>query len=145
MVEPDGRGVAMLSFGEDGGLLTVTFGGELYLSRRIDVTLADSCSTPTTTASTPASTRSPSKCSARSTISTASSTSSACRAWCWRRPARSGLEEYLSSNLYTPVDDAWTWPTCSTWAARRELADAAAQQRFFLALGAALRHEEAVL
>lgn len=40
-LELEGRGLAMLSFDHDGGLLTVCFGGELYLSRRIDVTLHD--------------------------------------------------------------------------------------------------------
>jgi MSHA biogenesis protein MshI len=40
MLEPEGRGMAMLSFSADGGLLTVTYGGALYLSRRIDVSLA---------------------------------------------------------------------------------------------------------
>jgi len=40
LLEPEGRGVALLAFGEDGGLLTVSWRGELYLSRRIDVTLA---------------------------------------------------------------------------------------------------------
>ena len=35
-----GRGLAMLSFDADGGLLTVNFNAELYLSRRIDVKLA---------------------------------------------------------------------------------------------------------
>jgi MSHA biogenesis protein MshI len=39
LLEPEGRGIALLSFDADGGLLTVTFGGELYLSRRIDITL----------------------------------------------------------------------------------------------------------
>ena len=39
LLEPEGRGMAMLSFNADGGLLTVTYGGELYLSRRIDVSL----------------------------------------------------------------------------------------------------------
>jgi MSHA biogenesis protein MshI len=39
LLEPEGRGLAMLSFNADGGLLTVTYGGELYLSRRIDVSL----------------------------------------------------------------------------------------------------------
>lgn len=39
-LELEGRGIAMLSFNADGGLLTVTYGGELYLSRRIDVGLA---------------------------------------------------------------------------------------------------------
>ncbi|PIV72773.1 MAG: agglutinin biogenesis protein MshI, partial [Rhodocyclales bacterium CG17_big_fil_post_rev_8_21_14_2_50_68_7] len=37
LFEPVGRGVAMLGLGEGGGLLTFTFGGELYLSRRIDI------------------------------------------------------------------------------------------------------------
>ena len=40
LVEPKGRGVAMLAFDDAGGLLTMTHGGELYLSRRIDVTPA---------------------------------------------------------------------------------------------------------
>jgi MSHA biogenesis protein MshI len=39
LLESSGRGVAMLSFNADGGLLTVTYGGQLYLSRRIDVSL----------------------------------------------------------------------------------------------------------
>ncbi len=38
-LEPSGRGLAMLSFDESGGLLTVSFGGELYLSRRLDLNL----------------------------------------------------------------------------------------------------------
>lgn len=38
-LETPGRGLAMLSFDHSGGLLTVTFGGELYLSRRIDISL----------------------------------------------------------------------------------------------------------
>ncbi|MGZ5884909.1 MAG: type IV pilus biogenesis protein PilM, partial [Burkholderiaceae bacterium] len=39
LLEPEGRGIALLSFDAEGGLLTVTFAGELYMSRRIDVTL----------------------------------------------------------------------------------------------------------
>lgn len=41
LLEPEGRGLAMLSFDHSGGLLTVSFGGELYLSRRLDVSLND--------------------------------------------------------------------------------------------------------
>ncbi len=37
--EPE-RGLALLSFEEGGGLLTVTFRGELYLTRRIEIPLA---------------------------------------------------------------------------------------------------------
>jgi MSHA biogenesis protein MshI len=36
-IETEGRGIALLSFNEDGGLITFTAGGELYMSRRIDV------------------------------------------------------------------------------------------------------------
>jgi len=39
-LEPEGKGVALLSLDDRGGLLTFTFGGELYQHRRIDVTLA---------------------------------------------------------------------------------------------------------
>ncbi|MBC7779895.1 MAG: agglutinin biogenesis protein MshI [Proteobacteria bacterium] len=40
LFEPPGRGIALAAFDETGGLLTVTFGGELYLARRIDTSLA---------------------------------------------------------------------------------------------------------
>jgi MSHA biogenesis protein MshI len=40
-LEPEGRGVALLSLDDRGGLLTFTSGGELYQHRRIDVTLAN--------------------------------------------------------------------------------------------------------
>jgi MSHA biogenesis protein MshI len=40
LYEPEGRGVAMLAFYEKEGMLTFTRGGELYLVRRIDVSLA---------------------------------------------------------------------------------------------------------
>jgi MSHA biogenesis protein MshI len=39
LFENDGRAIAVLSFGEEGGLLTFTAGGDLYLSRRMEVTL----------------------------------------------------------------------------------------------------------
>ena len=38
--EPDGRGVALLYFGNEFGLLTITYRGELYLSRRIEIGLS---------------------------------------------------------------------------------------------------------
>jgi MSHA biogenesis protein MshI len=39
LFESDDRAIAMLSFSSDGGLLTFSARGELYLSRRIDITL----------------------------------------------------------------------------------------------------------
>jgi len=38
--EIEGRGAALLHFQDDSGLLTVTFRGELYLSRRIEIGLS---------------------------------------------------------------------------------------------------------
>ena len=46
LLEPEGRGVAMLYVGPEHGLLTVNFGGELYLSRRIDVGMQQIEGTP---------------------------------------------------------------------------------------------------
>lgn len=39
LYESDDRGVGWLYFDESGGLLTVSYGGELYLSRRLDISL----------------------------------------------------------------------------------------------------------
>jgi MSHA biogenesis protein MshI len=39
LYEEPGRGLAMLSFGAHGGLLTFTSGGELYMARQTDVSL----------------------------------------------------------------------------------------------------------
>ena len=58
--------------------------------------------------------------------------------------AISGLEEYLSSNLYMPVDSL-DLATLFDFARTPELADKTLQQRFLVPLGAALRHEETVL
>ena len=40
LFEESGYGLALLAFDDNGGLLTFTSGGELYLARRIDITLA---------------------------------------------------------------------------------------------------------
>ncbi len=39
LMEPEGRGLAMLSFDASGGLLTVSYNKELYLARHLDVAL----------------------------------------------------------------------------------------------------------
>src|SRR5688572_245059 len=39
LFETEGRGVTVLTVGEEGGLITVTFKGELYLSRHLDLTV----------------------------------------------------------------------------------------------------------
>ncbi|MDL2353626.1 MAG: agglutinin biogenesis protein MshI [Pseudomonadota bacterium] len=143
LLEPAGRGVAMLSFGADGGLLTVTFAAELYLARRIDVTLAELLAAD------------PDRQGAsfeKIALEVQRSLDHFDRQFHFisvsslvlAPSGASGLQEYLSSNLYTPVTTMDLADVLDLSGAP-ELAGAAAQQRFFLALGAALRHEEAVL
>jgi MSHA biogenesis protein MshI len=141
MLEPEGRGVAMVSFGEDGGLLTVSFRGDLYLSRRFDVTLEQLLDPDHERRH---------GCFERVTLELQRSLDHFERQYSFISVAKlvlgpstvSGLEEYLSSNLYMPIE---TLDLASLLDLGRtpELLDRALQQRFFLPLGAALREEVA--
>ncbi|WP_306393535.1 type IV pilus biogenesis protein PilM [Telluria beijingensis] len=140
MLEPEGRGVAMLSFGDDGGLLTVSYRGELYLSRRFDVTLAQLLE--------PDHERKHQSFD-KITLELQRSLDHFERQYSFISIAKlvlgpspvSGLDEYLSSNLYTPVETL-DLATLFDLSRTPELADLAQQQRFFLAIGAALREGE---
>lgn len=140
MLEPEGRGVAMLSFGDDGGLLTVSFRGELYLSRRVDVTLAQLLE--------PDHDRKHQSFD-KITLELQRSLDHFERQYSFISIAKlvlgpspvSGLDDYLSSNLYTPVETL-DLATLFDLSRTPELADKAQQQRFFLAIGAALREGE---
>jgi MSHA biogenesis protein MshI len=137
LLEEEGRGLAMLSFDGDGGLLTVTCRGELYLSRRIDIPFAHVVD------------EDPDRRHAtfdRITLELQRSLDNFERQFSFINVARlvlapstvQGLDEYLSSNLYTRVDSldlAELFDLEQT----PQLADKALQQRFFLPLGAALR------
>lgn len=140
MLEPEGRGIAMLSFGDDGGLLTVSYRGELYLSRRFDVTLAQLLE--------PDHDRKHQSFD-KITLELQRSLDHFERQYSFISIAKlvlgpspvSGLDEYLSSNLYTPVETL-DLATLFDLSRTPELADKAQQQRFFLAIGAALREGE---
>jgi MSHA biogenesis protein MshI len=141
LLEQDERGVAMLSFGEDGGLLTVSWRGELYLSRRIDVTLAQLLE---------ADHERKHQSFDKITLELQRSLDHFERQFSFISVARlvlaptaaDGLETYLASNLYTRVE---TLDLGAIFDLARipELADPARQQRFFVPLGAALRGEPA--
>lgn len=141
MLERDGRGVAMLSFGEDGGLLTVSWRSELYLSRRIDVTLAQLLE--------PDHERKH-QAFDKITLELQRSLDHFERQFSFISVAKlvlaptaaTGLEDYLSSNIYTRVETL-DLATVFDLARVPELKDAALQQRFFVALGAALRDVQA--
>lgn len=141
MLEPEGRGVAMLSFGDDGSLLTVSYRGELYLSRRFDLALEQLLDQDYDRKHAGFD---------RITLELQRSLDHFERQFSFISVSKlvlapsavEGLEEYLSSNLYMPVESL---DLASLFDLERapELADKAAQQRFFLVLGAALRTEGA--
>jgi MSHA biogenesis protein MshI len=140
LLEPDGRGIAMLSFGEDGGLLTVSWRGELYLSRRIDVTVAQVLDEDHDRKH---------QSFDKITLELQRSLDNFERQFAFISVAKLvlaptgavGLDEYLSSNLYTRVE---TLDLAELLDLERvpDLADPGRQQRFFVPIGAALRMEE---
>jgi MSHA biogenesis protein MshI len=143
LVEPAGRGVAMLSFGDEGGLLTVSYRGELYLARRIDLALEQLLDEDIDRRNAAFD---------RVTLELQRSLDNFERQYSFISVARlvlapssvQGLDDYLSSNLYTPVDTL-DLATVFDFERTPELADKLLQQRFLVPLGAALRHEETVL
>lgn len=139
MLEPEGRGVAMLSFDPDGGLLTVTFGGELYLARRVEVTLTQLLGGD------------PDKLQQhheRITLELQRSLDHFERQFHFvavsklvLAPTGSvALHQYLAQNLYLPVE-VLDLDSVLDLDKVPELRDAAQQARYFMTLGAALRDE----
>jgi MSHA biogenesis protein MshI len=145
LLESEGRGVALLSFDSDGGLLTVTYSGELYLSRRIDVSLAQI---------TNAIGDEKVLLFEKITLELQRSLDHFDRQYHFISVSalqlaplgrtNTGLADYLASNLYLPVESL-NLETILDLAKVPELKGSELQQRYFLALGAALRLEEKVL
>jgi MSHA biogenesis protein MshI len=143
LLESEGRGLAMLSFDADGGLLTITYKAELYLSRRIDVTLAQLLERD--------SDRQQAQFD-KITLELQRSLDHFDRQFHYVNVLKlmlaptgaEGLHEHLAANLYMPVE-AMTLDDVFDLRKAPELQDVAQQQRFFLTLGAALRHEEVTL
>lgn len=143
LLETEGRGLAMLSFDADGGLLTITYKAELYLSRRIDVTVEQLMERDTDRLQ---------NIFDKITLELQRSLDHFDRQFNYVNVIKlllaptgtQGLHEYLAANLYMPVE-AMTLDAVFDLSKTPELLDAAQQQRFFLTLGAALRHEEVSL
>lgn len=144
LLEQEGRGLALLSFDSTGGLLTVTFSGELYLSRRIDVT-------PDQLAQQNAEQKD--AVFERITLELQRSLDHFDRQYHFITVSKlvislselgSGLQEHLATNLYIPVE-MLNLETVLDLSKVPELQSLQAQQRYFLALGAALRLEEKTL
>ena len=145
LLEPEGRGLAMLSFDDNGGLLTVTYLGELYLSRRIDVTLAQleqsdgDMKTAHFDKITLELQRSLDHFDRQFHFITLSKLLLAPSGTADRE-----LQAYLASNLYVPVE-TFNLDEVLDFAQIPELATPVGQQQYFMTLGAALRVEEKVL
>ncbi len=144
LMEPEGRGIALLSFDAEGGLLTVTYSGELYLARRIDVTANQLAQQDAEQSSAVFD---------RITLELQRSLDHFDRQYhfvtvsklmLFSPTADSGLQAYLASNLYLPVETLNLEMVLDT-SKVSELKSPEAQQRYFLTLGAALRHEEKAL
>lgn len=145
LLAPEGRGLAMLSFDAQGGLLTVTFDGELYLSRRIDVSLSQL---------TQVDSEQQNAHFDRITLELQRSLDHFDRQYHFipisklvLAPlplAAAGLQQYLASNLYVPVE-TFAFDAVLDISRVEELVQPEAQQRYFSTIGAALRHEEKVL
>lgn len=140
LLETEGRGLALLSFDEDGGLLTITYSGELYLSRRIDVT-QEQLAEPD-----------PDKqhvCFDKIALELQRSLDHFDRQFHFVNVIKlllapngaPGLHAYLTSNLYMPVE---TMELGDVFELSKvpELREVEQQRRHFLTLGAALRVEE---
>ena len=145
LLEKEGRGLAMVSFDDDGGLLTVTFGGELYLSRRIDISHEQLMQGDAAQQSAR---------HERITLELQRSLDHVDRQYNFIAIAKLliapmpgdivGLRDYLASNLYVPVE-VLRLEEVLDLSAVPDLRDAAGQQRYFMTLGAALRHVEKAL
>lgn len=145
LLEPEGRGVALLSFNAEGGLFTVSYGGELYLSRRIDVTALQL---------TQSDAEQKTACHERVTLELQRSLDHFDRQYHYITLAKlimaplpseaAGLHTYLAENLHMPVTPL-DLETIFDFSAVPELGSPDMQQRYFLTLGAALRHETVAL
>lgn len=142
LLEPEGRGVALLSFDAQGGLLTISYSGELYLSRRIDVTLSQLLQSDVTQKNT---------CHDKVTLELQRSLDHFDRQHHLITLAKlvlaplgeehSGLPGYLAANLHIPVE-ALNLNDLLDLSKVPEILPPSQQQRYFMTLGAALRLEE---
>ena len=145
LLEPEGRGIAMLSFDESGGLLTVTFGGELYLSRRFDIKLSQFQF---------ADEDKKMQVFERITLELQRSLDNFDRQHNFITTAKlilapigavaTDLQSYLSSNMYMPVE-VLDLNSVLNLSKIPELNDSVRQHAYFMTIGAALRQEEIAL
>lgn len=141
LFEPEGRGVAMLGFYEEGGKLTFTRDGELYLTRRIEIPLAQLME---------ANEARRSELFERIALELQRSLDNFDRQFNYvpiaklllaPMPQDIGLQQYLASNIYVPVE-AIDLSTVMDFPAIPELRHPARQAQCLQSIGAALRDDQ---
>ena len=145
LLEPEGHAVALLSFTTEGGLITITFAGELYLSRRMDTTITQLQEADASHITV---------INERITLDLQRSLDHFDRQYHALSLKKlilapmgaegAALQEYLSANLYIPIETL-DLETILDFSKVPELAAVAQQQRHFITLGAALRLDEKTL
>lgn len=143
LFEEGEQGLALLSFDEKGGLLTFTSGGELYLARRIEITLAQLQD---------ASEDLRLQHQERLELELERSIDYFDRQYSYvsvkrllvAAPEQLGLVQQLATSLDMPVEQL-DFARALDISAVPDLANSEYAARAFLALGAALRHERRVL
>ena len=148
LFEHEGKGLALLSFDNDGGLLTLTCAGELYLSRRIDASLQQLSEADENLRK---------QHFDRVVIELQRSFDYFDRNYSFITleklllaplPAAIELEAHLAANLYVPVETPYVpmetlnLAQVMDFSATPDLNDGEAQAKHFQVLGAALRQEE---
>ena len=141
LLEPEGRGIALLSFDAAGGLLTITYAGELYFTRRIDVTLQQLKQSDENARQATYD---------RVTLELQRSLDHLDRQYHFITLARlvlaplveggAELQAYLAANLYMQVE-ILDLESVLDMTKAQELMQPELQQRYFVLLGAALRDE----
>jgi MSHA biogenesis protein MshI len=145
LLEPVGRGLAMLSFDDHGGLLTVTFNGELYLSRRLENVRWSQLIQEDAEQRI--------SIFERITLELQRSLDHFDRQHHFINTEKlilapmgevgESLRNYLISNLYLPVE-VLNLANIIDFSHVPELSDTLLQQKYFMTIGAALRRDEAI-
>lgn len=143
-LEEAGRGLALISFSEDGGLLTVTYQGELYLARHLDVGWQQLAAADHAAKQAYFDRIALELQRSLDNIERQFPFISISRLFIAYMPDAESLRAYLTNNLYVSVsvldlNDVFDFSRVPAVGALNN------QVRFFLTLGASLRHEERTL
>ncbi|WP_223247362.1 agglutinin biogenesis protein MshI [Sulfuriferula sp. AH1] len=140
LIAPANRGLALLSFDQNGSLLTISFNGELYLSRRLDINLTQLGSVDG---------EQQGNLFEKLTLELQRTFDHIDRQYHFinlaklvltpATPEMSALSTYLTDNLYIPVE---TLELSSIFDLPPELLPIQQQSRFRTSMGAALRYED---